>query len=142
MLTIKFRNKDPNFRMLIRVEDKLIKQLSNGIEEQANMIVADIRSSWSASSPSAGGSPPAVVSGVLDASVTAEKQGRSLIGRFMGKDAEVWYVRVDTSENDDRGASYGAALEDPDYLNRPYVAPALDRAAGTYASTLKRFVRL
>lgn len=143
MLTLKFREKE-NWKTMIRVEDKLKKQVGEGVKATAQAIVEDIRSSWSGSRQTAGsGTPPAIDSGVLDNSIFVDDQGRDTEGRFANKDsAEVWYIRVDTAENDPGGYNYAEALEDPEYYNLPFIAPALKRAEGYYASNIKRFVRL
>lgn len=142
MLTLKLKVLD-NWRTMVRVEDTLKKQVGEGVKATADMIAEDIRSSWSGMSPSARGEAPAVLTGVLDSSVVVDDQGRDSEGRFAGKaDAAVWFIRVDTSENDPGGDNYAQALEDPGYLDRPFVAPALARAEGYYTSNIKRFVRL
>ncbi len=128
---------------MVKVEDTLKRQVGEGVQNTAEGIVADIRSNWSAAHQTVGsGNPPAIDSGVLDESVVAENQGRDSEGRFAGKDATAWYIHVDTSENDPNGYNYAQVLEDPDAYNLPFLAPALQRAEGYYASNIKRFVRL
>ena len=137
-------NFDKKWRTMIAIERKLKNQTREAVEATAEGIVNDIRSSWSSVSPSSVGSPPAIVTGNLDSSVVVDPQGRDVLGRFAGKDAEVLFIRVDTSEGanpGDRG-NYAMALEDPDYLDRPFLAPALERAGGQFSSNIKRFVRL
>lgn len=142
MLTLNFRERD-NWRTMVRIERDLEDGVEKAVQTTAEEIVADIRSNWSAVAPSVQGNPPAIRSGVLDRSVVADKQGRDLLGHFSAnKDAKVWFVRVDTAPNDDRGYNYAPALEDPDYLDRPFLSSALERAAGYYTSNIKRFVRL
>lgn len=142
MLTLKFRVLD-NWRTMVQVEDTLGRQIGEGVKATADAIVADIRSSWSGSPPSARGQAPAVRSGVLDASIEVQEQeGRDLRGRFLGNGKVAYFISADTAENDPDGYNYAMALEDPDYLNRPFLAPALERAEGTYTANLKRFVRL
>jgi hypothetical protein len=142
MLTLKFRVKD-NWRTMIQIEDELKRQVGEGVKATAEAIVADIRSSWSGMAPSEVGSPPAVRSGVLDKSVVVDEQsGRDLSGRFTGPNAVAYYVKADTAENDPRGYNYAMALEDPDYLDRPFLSSALERAEDYYAANIKRFVRL
>lgn len=143
MLTLKLLVKD-NWRTMVKVEDTLARQVGEGVRNTAEGIVADIRSSWSATRQTAGsGTPPAIDSGVLDASVVVDDQGRDEGGRFASsKDAKVFYIRVDTSDNDPGGYNYAQVLEDPDAYNLPFLAPALLRAEGYFASNIKRFVRL
>jgi len=143
MLTLKLLVKD-NWRTMVRVEDTLQKQVGEGVKATAEAIVEDIRSSWSGSKQKAGsGNPPAIDTGVLDSSIMVDDQGRDTEGHFANNaNAEVWYVRVDTAENDPGGYNYAQALEDPDYYNLPFIAPALIRAEGYFASNIKRFVRL
>lgn len=142
MLTLKLKERD-NFKTMLKIEAKLYEQVGEGVLDTANAIVADIRSAWSGSSPSARGSAPAVVTGLLDSSVKVDEQGRDLLGRFTNPDnAQVRYIRVDTEDGEPGGYNYAEALEDPNYLDRPFLAPALERAAGYYAANLKRFVRL
>ncbi len=141
MLTLKLLVKD-NWRTMIRVEKKVEDGAAQGSRATAEAIIADIQSSWSGSSPSARGTAPAYLTGVLNDSVVMETQGRDDGGRFAGKDAELFYIKVDTSDNDPNGDNYAQALEDPDYLDRPFLAPALERAEGYYTSNLKRFIRL
>lgn len=141
MLTLKFRETS-NWRTMIAVEKKVEKGASEGARETAEAIVADIQSSWSGSSPSAYGTAPAYLTGVLDSSVVVEDQGRDEGGRFASKDAELFYITVNTADNDDRGQNYAMALEDPEYLNRPFLAPALKRAEGYFTSNIRRFTRL
>lgn len=141
MLTLKFRELD-NFRTMIAVEAKLKQQVGEAVRATAEEIVDDIRKNWSATSPSAVGSPPAVVTGLLDSSVMVEDQGRDEKGRFKGDDATVYYIHVDTAEGEPNGYNYAMALEDPAYLDRPFLAPALLAAEGYYTSNIQRFVRL
>lgn len=142
MLTLKFRERD-NWRTMIRVEEKILDRVGEGVKATAEAIVEDIRSSWSGSAPSAQGNPPAIRSGVLDESVVVEDQGRGDGGRFASnKNAIAYYIHVDTAENDPEGYNYAMALEDPDYLDRPFLAPALKRAQGYFATNIARFARL
>lgn len=141
MLTLKLLVKD-NWRTMIRVEAAIEKQVAEGVRATADAIVADIRSSWSAYAPSSRGNPPAIRTGVLDASIEVAEQGRDLAGRFAGKNSVAYYIKADTADNDPRGYNYAQALEDPDYLDRPFLAPAMLRAEGYFTSNIKRFVRL
>jgi hypothetical protein len=117
-----------------RLEARLPGRLESSVREAAEALAADIRSNWSASSPSSPGNPPAIDTGNLDSAVRAEPTGRDVLGRFARtSDAAVWFVRIATSEGDDprnRG-EYGTILEYG--LNRPFVEPAVDRLAGVYS---------
>ncbi len=141
MLTLKFYEKS-NWRTMIRVEKDIADRVSEGVKATAEAIVEDIRKSWSSVSPSAMGAAPAVVSEVLDSSVVVDDQGRDSLGRFTSKDTAAYYIRVDTEESDPGGYNYAMALEDPEYLDRPFLAPALDRAEGYFTSNIVRFMRL
>ncbi len=133
---------DKNWRTMVAIERKLATQTREAVEATVEGIVNDIRSSWSPTSPSAVGSPPAMVTGNLDSSVKADEQGRDLQGRFAGKDAAVMFIRVDTSEGIDPGerGNYAPILELD--LDRPFIAPALERAGGQFTVNIKRFVKL
>lgn len=112
-------------------------------EDTANAIVADIRSSWSATRQAAGsGTAPAMDTGNLDSSVKVDRQGRDELGRFAGKDAAVRFIRVNTAEgsNPGRRGNYAMALEDPDYYNLPFIAPALERSGDLFLTIIKREV--
>lgn len=143
MLTLKLKVKD-NWRTMIRVEDTLNRQVGEGVKATADAIVADIRQNWSAVRQTRGsGTPPAMDTEVLDRSVVVDDQGRNETGQFAGRDmAATWYIRVDTAENDPQGYNYAQALEDPQYYNLPFLAPAMLRAEGYFTSNIKRFVRL
>lgn len=143
MLTLKLLVKD-NWRTMVRVEDKILGQVGEGVKATAEAIVEDIRSSWSGTHQKAGsGNPPAIDTRVLDPSVMVDEQGRDSEGRFANNaNAAVWYIRVDTAENDPGGYNYAQALEDPEYYDLPFLAPALQRAEGYFASNIQRFTRL
>jgi hypothetical protein len=116
----------------IRAERKALRVADATTREIAQYIVEDIRSSWSAQSPSNVGSPPAVDTGNLDSSVKLERTGRDERGRFANAaNTAVHFVRIDTTQGSNPGGrgQYAAALEDPDYFNRPYMRPAVERAA-------------
>lgn len=143
MITIKFREKT-DWRTMVRIEARLKEQAREAVEEACQALVRDIRSNWSLSSPSRRGEAPAVVTGNLDSSVVVDENGRDLLGRFAGKDSVVMFVRVDTSEGanpGDRG-NYAPALEDEDYLDRPFINPAIERVGGEYPAIFKRIVKL
>lgn len=143
MLTLKLIVPD-NWATMVRVEDTLKRQLGDAVKFTADAIAADIMDSWSATHQTVrSGSPPAIDSGVLNDSIVVDDQGRNDTGQFANKDmASVWYIRVDTSDNDPGGYNYAQVLEDPDAYDLPFIAPALERAEGYYTSNIKRFVRL
>lgn len=142
MITVKVINKDPSWRTMVRVTENIDRGAANGVANAADALVSDIRSNWSATSPSADGEAPAIQTGNLDSSVKVDPQMRDTSGRF-SSDAHVLFVRVDTSEGDDpqgRG-NYAPALEDPNYLNRPFIQPAIDRMEGLFPEIMRRFVK-
>lgn len=142
MITAKLVNKDPQWRTMIRVEENIDRSTKEGVRVSAEALVADIRSNWSSSSPSAKGNAPAVVTGNLDSSVQLDEQKRDTSGRFSA-DAHVMFVRVDTSMGDnpmDRG-NYAPALEDEGFLNRPFIQPAIDRMEGIFPEIMRRIVK-
>lgn len=140
MITSEIRYMKEAKTSVIKFTGKVESRTAELIAEVAEAIVADIRSSWSGSSPSAKGHAPAVVTGNLDTSIFVERTGRDVMGRFARDDkASLRFIRIDTTRGQSptyttRGGvqksrgQYGMALEDPAYLNRPYLAPALDRA--------------
>ena len=140
LITAKFVNKDPNWRLMVRVEQNIESSTAEGVDAAANALVSDIRSNWSPSAPSQVGTAPAIVTGNLDSSIKVDDQKRDRSGRF-SKDAIVKFVRMDTSTGDNpngRG-NYGAVLEEN--LDRPFIQPAIDRMQGQYESILKRYVK-
>ena len=136
------RGTEKLYRTLIRVENTVDATTGEFLDEAADWLVNDIRSSWSSSSPSPVGAAPAVVTGNLDSSVIVDEQGRSDGGRFASKSGQkVKIVRVDTSKGDDpqgRG-NYAQALEDPHYIyNRPFMRPAIKRLESEFVRMAKR----
>ena len=90
----------------------------NGARAVGEFVVNDINATWSDSSPSPRGGPPAKVTGRLERSVVI--QGRDVSGRFSsGKEVVGVSIRYT--------APYSGRLEFGD-LERPYLGPALDRA--------------
>lgn len=136
MITAKWRNLEDLTKATIRLEDKVTKGAENLVNTAAQALVNDIKSSWSSSSPSAPGSPPAVVTGTLDSSVQAET-GRDTLGRFASAGSVVTrIVRV--------RAGHGALLENGTYkmAARPFMRPATERLADTYPGIAKRTIVL
>lgn len=119
-------------RMSMRVDTsvldrgmKMIKpSMKQQIEGLTNDVVAFLHQNWSGSSPSEPGSPPAVVTGALDASIRKDATGRDASGRFAsGDDVISWFIRVGDSK-----AWYAADLEEgrasTNLAPRPYIDPA------------------
>lgn len=129
---------------MVRVEQNIERTTAEGVNEAAHALVADIRSNWSTSAPSAKGSAPAfdltVNTGNLDSSIQVDDQNRDRSGRF-SKDAIVKFVRMDTSmgDNPNGRGNYAGILEEN--LDRPFIQPAIDRMQGRYESILKRFIK-
>lgn len=141
MLTLKLRSKD-NWRFMAKIEAKIERGVEAGVKDTVDAVVADIRSSWSPTAPSSWGNPPAVRSGVLDRSVKADRQGRDLLGRFASlTNSTVWFIHADTADEDPRGYNYGMALEDENYLNRPFLSTALERAGLYFTTNIKKRVK-
>lgn len=143
LITLKFNERD-NFRTMARIEKRVMDGLETSAEEVANAIVADIRSNWSAGRQAIGsGTPPGMDTGNLDSSIRVEQQGRDEGGRFTGKDKAARYIHIDTSEGSNPGGrgNYSMALEDPDYYNLPFVAPALERSGDIMKISIKRNVQ-
>lgn len=121
-------------KMVARIDKKINSlpgQAQAAGKELADALVTDVRSSWSASSPSSPGLPPAMVTGNLDSSGKIEQRGAG--GRFGSAGADtLWSVRWSTlegSDNQDRG-EYASALEfgnDRGLLARPFLRPAINR---------------
>lgn len=142
-VTIKFRNLDPDFRTMVRIERDLLRDVSLGVEDAAQALVSQIRGNWSSSSPSSRGEPPAIVTGNLDSSVVVDEKGRDEKGRFTSPtDTVVKFVRVDTSEGDNPGdrGNYGPVLEGP--LEREFIEPAIKVVAPMYGALMKRRVNI
>lgn len=104
--------------------EKHIPQITNdAVKTTIEEIARGVKENWSSSSPSAPGSPPAVVTGYLDSSVQIFR--KDLAGRFSTLlNAVTWGIRV--------GAEYGAALEFGNPVTgaapRPFLRPAIKAA--------------
>lgn len=143
MITAKFRNLDPDYRTMVKVEQDLLKNTGFAVEELAQLLVSEIRGNWSLISPSSRGSPPAMVTGNLDSSVKVEEQGRDDLGRFAStENTTVKFVRIDTSEGDNPGdrGNYAPVLEGP--LEREFVQPAIDTVAPMIGAIMKKRVSI
>jgi hypothetical protein len=142
-VTINLRNLEPDYRTMVSIERDLLRDVGLGVEEMANVLVSQIRGSWSLNSPSSVGSPPAIVTGNLDSSVVAEPTGRDDKGRFADKEnTTVMFVRVDTSEGmipEDRG-NYAPVLEEK--LERPFIEPAIEVVAPMIGAIMKRRINI
>lgn len=104
-----------DFSGLNRIENMLPHNVEKSVRKVAQAVIADINASWSSSSPSDNGAPPAVVSGNLRDSIT-DAQARDELGHFTA----AWKISVE--------ADYAGYLEPPGWLNRPFLLPALERA--------------
>lgn len=124
-----------NWRTLIKLQRNVPKKTGKALDETAEAIVNYIRSNWSSPAPSSWGSPPAVRTGNLDESIVVESQGRDVLGRFTREDI-VRYIVIDT-DNDGRG-QYSLALEDPYYLNRRFIEPAMEQGTKLIPHTFKK----
>lgn len=108
-----------DFSKLDILEAKLPNIAETGARDIADIVIRDINSSWSNTSPSERGGPPAKVTGRLESSVVI--QGRDSFGRFSsGKDVVGVSIRYT--------APYAGRLEFGD-LERPYLGPALQRSS-------------
>jgi len=111
-------------KQLDRLEKATPKRIEAANKDFAGAIIRDIRANWSATSPSNYGSPPAKVTGTLDESLKASPSNRDPKGRFAKEG--MWY-KIEADPVSPYGAHYASVLEDPDALNRPFLAPALKR---------------
>lgn len=97
--------------------------IDEATRQTAQDIADSVKENWSASSPSAPFTPPAVVTGYLDSTVKVVK--RDAAGRFaVLKNTVSWTVRVE--------AEYAAALEFGNPVTgaapRPFLTPAVNAA--------------
>lgn len=140
MINIRIKADLRNLDFLERV---IGDRTTSACEVAANALVDDIRRNWSPSAPSSPGKPPAVVTGNLDSSVQAKKQGRDELGRFASREnASVWFVSVDTEEGsnpNDRG-QYAAVLEYG--MDREFVAPAIERVRENFPFFFKDICKI
>lgn len=131
-----------NWRTQIKLEKDVARKTDTAVKKMAESIRDDIKKSWSGFYPPSSdrGQPPAVRTGNLNDSVKVEDQGRSALGQFAsGDNSKSWFIQIDTSGHPDgRNQQYAMALEDPDYLNRPFLEPALKRAEGRFDEFFRR----
>jgi hypothetical protein len=137
-----------DFRVLARIENEIMKVADDTAKDTAEAIVQDIKSSWSNTSPAPQGSPPAVVEGNLDRGIQVVEGSRNEFGQFAGKAGRYRYVTADTLAGDWQGRrdprAYARAVEDPlnsPWGNRPYLAPAVERAGITITDIFKENFR-
>lgn len=140
-----WRGEKQFYRALIRIERNVTTSTEEFGQMAAEWLANDIRSSWSLTSPSSPGDPPAKVTWNLDSSVQTNFQGRDLSGRFTGKDQRVlWFVSVDTTEGIQPGnrGGYAQALEmGTDRMRaRPFMMPAIERLSATFGVMAKRTI--
>lgn len=114
-----------DFRRLDQIDRTIGPNTQRKTEQVVNLIVKDIHESWSPVSPSPWGQAPAVVSGDLDRSVNREPTPRDPRGRFTSeRDGAFYVIRVDEE--------YAGVLENDPRYNRPFLEPALERAAAIF----------
>lgn len=127
---------------LNKLEAQLPSRLESTVREGAEMVVRDIRASWSPNSPSPVGQPPAVVTGDLDASIQAKPSKRTGGGQFAREG--VYYVIEAGARH--RGTYYAPLLENTEYAppssyDRPFLTPAMERIAPQYFDMFKVLLR-
>ena len=117
-----------------RIDRILTDKLNYLIEESATWAGDRITSSWSANSPSAIGSPPAIVTGELNNNVTVNKR------RDLEHDGVTPFsINVDTD--------YAEPLETDTYnppvsYNRPFFLPVIEELENVFPMKIERIVRL
>lgn len=135
MITVQIKK---DFKGLDHYESRaFLNDVGNVTQNAANDTVAHIRSSWSGSSPSDPGNPPAVVTGELDRSIKVI-EGRNELGQFANQMSAVSYTIIVESD-------YGAALEfgDPskNLLPRPFMQPAIFWLKQSFANRFRSIFR-
>lgn len=142
-MKFKMRNLDPDYRVMARIEKNMLRDVGLGVEDGAKALVTAIRGNWSLNSPSAVGSPPAMVTHNLDSAVKVDEKGRDEYGKFADtENTRVMFVRIDTSEGDNpmgRG-NYAEVLESK--LDRPFIEPAITQVAHLYGMLIKKRISL
>lgn len=100
---------------LERLEQAVPRRAGGGARRLAERTAEIVKSSWSLTSPSSPGTPPAVVTGTLDASVGVERQGNLLNPAWavVASAPHSGYLEVGTDK----------------MAERPYMAPALAAVA-------------
>lgn len=151
MLTIRFKGEEDFYRSMVRVESNVERGSEAFVNELAELVINDINENWSAVRQARGSkTPPADDrdprnTGNLASSINVDEQGRTLGGQFAaGDNVKMTFIRVDTSKGDDpqgRG-NYAQALEDENYYNLPFLAPALARAKSHIEDIAKRTIKL
>ena len=128
MITGRLRVKKDKTR---QKEAEYAVKAQGGVNDLAAAIVADIKASWSPSSPSDRGKPPAKVTGNLDANT--QVRGDSEGAFNVAPDSFVAFILIDTD--------YASILEGRAQLNRPYLEPAMKRAKKTGSFIFKKRFR-
>lgn len=115
MMSVTFRQDTSGLDAL---EQSVPRNINARVRQAVEIMQAEIRENWSASSPSSPGNPPAIKTGNLDQSVRPESTGRTLRGTWTsGNDAAMWTLRI--------GAWYAGNLEHGYTMApRPFVLPA------------------
>lgn len=146
MITMHFKGEEDLYRSLVRIEGKVKRGADELTAAGAEGLMNYMRSHWSASRQAVGsGNPPAKDTENLDSSIRMEESGRDALGRFASREnTSVRFVRINTAEGSDpqgRG-NYAQALEDPEYYNLPFIAPAVEYMQHVYSEMAKRYMRL
>ena len=120
-----------DFSRMDRIENSIENNVRDAAQNQAQALWEDIQGHWTVPGPSSRGQPPAILTGNLNESGRVYSQGRDVLGRFAGKDAVVFYLRIDTNEGPNplgRG-DYATVLEEK--MDREFVGPAIERVSKT-----------
>ena len=133
---MRWKNLKDLTKSTIRLEDKAQQGASNMVDEAVFVLIKDIQSSWSASSPSSPGQAPAVVTGTLNDSVQAEAPGRGADGRFNSGNSVIRAVKVK--------AFYAPYLEQgtSKMAARPFMLPAVKRLESIYPMLARKNIKL
>lgn len=122
-----------DFSPMDRLNAVLPGRVQSTVFDVGEAVIADIQSHWYPTSPSPRGSAPAVVSGELSDSIHLEATGRTGSGKFTASEnASMALIKID--------AAHGGILES-DYLDRPFLEPALDRIAPMFPTFFERLLR-
>lgn len=129
MINLRWKGIDDLKDVTVLLEKRVFDQAAGATDEAAETAVKDIRSSWSASSPSSPGNPPAVVTGALDASVSSEQKlasGNTVATEIKAEAGHAGYNEFGTSK----------------MAARPFMQPAVNRLRHTFPIIAKRRITL
>ncbi len=110
------------------------RNIKTGLSEIADSIIRDVRANWTPESPSVRGQPPAVVTGRLDRSLKNTSSNRDFAGRFISRMGGKYYRLIEVE------APYSGVLENPAGLNRPFLAPAVERAQDRFPGLMAKVI--